>query len=81
MGLRDTATPQECLKFLREIQFGGSHDFSARPFQHSGAISSLYSDATSTFLKVIFLQLGSESPFFPLFKYVGSRISCCAFSL
>lgn len=57
MSLQATATSQECLKFLKEIQFGGSHDFSARPFQHSGAISNLYADATTTFLKVIFLKL------------------------
>ncbi|KAF4401859.1 hypothetical protein G4B88_013146 [Cannabis sativa] len=44
---------EECLKFLKEIQFGGSHDFSTRPFQHSGAISNLYADATSTFLKAL----------------------------
>lgn len=49
---------EECLKFLREIQFGGSHDFSARPFQHSGAISNLYSDATSTFLKALKAHVG-----------------------
>ncbi|XP_024032955.1 CCR4-NOT transcription complex subunit 1 [Morus notabilis] len=49
---------EECLKFLKEIQFGGSHDFSARPFQHSGAISNLYADATTTFLKVLKAHVG-----------------------
>ncbi|PON57727.1 CCR4-NOT transcription complex subunit [Trema orientale] len=49
---------EECLKFLKEIQFGGSHDFSTRPFQHSGAISNLYADATTTFLKVLKAHVG-----------------------
>ncbi|KAF3440045.1 hypothetical protein FNV43_RR18323 [Rhamnella rubrinervis] len=44
---------EECLKFLKEVQFGGSHDFSARPFQHSGAVSNLYADTTTIFLKVL----------------------------
>lgn len=44
---------QECLKFLKEIQTGGTRDFSTRPFQHSGAVSTLYGDTTATFSKVL----------------------------
>ncbi|KAM5554755.1 hypothetical protein ABKV19_022924 [Rosa sericea] len=44
---------EECLKFLKEIQAGGTQDFSTRPFQHSGAVSPLYGDTTATFSKVL----------------------------
>ncbi|GAV69286.1 Not1 domain-containing protein/DUF3819 domain-containing protein [Cephalotus follicularis] len=44
---------QECLKFVKEIQFGGSQDFSAKPFHHSGAVLNLYMETSSTFLKIL----------------------------
>ena len=54
------ATSQECVRFLREIQLGGSHDFSATPFQHAGGMSNLYADATTIFLKVTLLPHGED---------------------
>lgn len=50
---------QECLNFLKEI-FGGSHDFSAKTFHHSGAVLNLYVETSSTFVKVLFLQLSQS---------------------
>lgn len=44
---------QECLNFLKEIHFGGSQDFSTKPFHHSGAILNLYMETSSAFLKVL----------------------------
>ncbi|KAK9910902.1 hypothetical protein M0R45_034838 [Rubus argutus] len=49
---------EECLKFLKEIQTGGTRDFSTRPFQHSGAVSTLYGDTTATFSKVLKAHVG-----------------------
>ncbi|KAL5571856.1 hypothetical protein UlMin_021453 [Ulmus minor] len=49
---------EECLKFLKEIHLGGSQDFSTKPFQHSGAFSNHYVDATPTFLKVLKAHVG-----------------------
>ncbi|XP_004306964.1 PREDICTED: CCR4-NOT transcription complex subunit 1-like [Fragaria vesca subsp. vesca] len=49
---------EECLKFLKEIQAGGTQDFSTRPFQHSGAVSTLYGDTTATFSKVLKAHVG-----------------------
>ena len=51
------STFQECLKFLKEIQFGGSQDFSTKTFHHSGAVLNLYAETSSTFMKVLLLQL------------------------
>lgn len=47
---------QECLNFLKEI-FGGSQDFSTKTFHYSGAVLNLYVETSSTFVKVLFLQL------------------------
>ncbi|XP_015889443.2 uncharacterized protein LOC107424219 isoform X1 [Ziziphus jujuba] len=44
---------EECLKFLKEVQFGGSHDFSTQPFQRSDAVSNLYAGTTATISKVL----------------------------
>ncbi|KAB1225230.1 CCR4-NOT transcription complex subunit 1 [Morella rubra] len=44
---------EECLNFLKEIHFGGSQDFSTKPFHHSGAILNLYMETSSAFLKVL----------------------------
>ncbi|KAK9274352.1 hypothetical protein L1049_019166 [Liquidambar formosana] len=44
---------EECLKFIKEVQFGATQDVSAYPFNHSGAIANLYSETSSTFLKVL----------------------------
>ncbi|KAL5862252.1 hypothetical protein ACOSQ3_003532 [Xanthoceras sorbifolium] len=44
---------EECLKFLKEIQFGRSQDFSAKPFHHSSALLNLYMEKISTILKVL----------------------------
>lgn len=44
---------QECLKFLKGIHYGGSQDFSTKPFYPSNALSNVYLDTASTFLKVL----------------------------
>ncbi|XP_019056501.1 PREDICTED: CCR4-NOT transcription complex subunit 1-like [Tarenaya hassleriana] len=44
---------EECLKFIRDIQFGESKGLSSRPFHPSGTIFDLYLDAASSFLKVL----------------------------
>lgn len=44
---------QECLKFLKEIQSGGSQDFSTKAFHDPGAVSNLYLETSSTFMKVL----------------------------
>ncbi|XP_050387579.1 uncharacterized protein LOC126803899 isoform X2 [Argentina anserina] len=49
---------EECLRFLKEIQSGGTQDFSTRPFQHSSAVSTLYGDTTATFSKVLKAHVG-----------------------
>lgn len=52
MGDIHSVALQECLKFLREIQFGAAQ-VSSSSFHHSGAIMDLYSETSSTFLKVL----------------------------
>ena len=49
---------QECLKFLKEIQFGGSPEFSAKPFHHTTAVLNFYLEASSTFFEVLSLLVG-----------------------
>ncbi|KAB2002732.1 hypothetical protein ES319_D11G085800v1 [Gossypium barbadense] len=49
---------EECLKFLKEIQFGGSHEFSATPFHHTTAVLNLYLEASSTIIKVLKANTG-----------------------
>ncbi|KHG29327.1 CCR4-NOT transcription complex subunit 1 [Gossypium arboreum] len=49
---------EECLKFLKEIQFGGSQEFSATPFHHSTAVLNLYLEASSTIIKVLKANTG-----------------------
>ncbi|XVF73469.1 hypothetical protein PTKIN_Ptkin12aG0203600 [Pterospermum kingtungense] len=44
---------EECLKFLKDIQFGGSQEFSAKPFHHATAVLNLYLESSSTFFKVL----------------------------
>ncbi|KAG6747935.1 hypothetical protein POTOM_047826 [Populus tomentosa] len=44
---------EECLRFLKEIQLGGSQDFSAKPFHHQNNIANHYSETSSSFLKVL----------------------------
>ncbi|XP_043805903.1 CCR4-NOT transcription complex subunit 1 isoform X2 [Manihot esculenta] len=44
---------EECLKFLKEVQPGGSQDFSTKPFRHSSSITDIYMETSSTFLKVL----------------------------
>ncbi|XP_040991398.1 CCR4-NOT transcription complex subunit 1-like isoform X2 [Juglans microcarpa x Juglans regia] len=44
---------EECLNFLKEIQFRGSQDFSPKRFHHSGAVVNLYVETSSTFVKVL----------------------------
>ncbi|KAH8516641.1 hypothetical protein H0E87_004840 [Populus deltoides] len=44
---------EECLKFLKEIQPGGSQDFSAKPLHPQSTIVNLYSETGSSFLKVL----------------------------
>uniref|UniRef100_A0A2K1XR30 CCR4-Not complex component Not1 C-terminal domain-containing protein n=1 Tax=Populus trichocarpa TaxID=3694 RepID=A0A2K1XR30_POPTR len=44
---------EECLRFLKEIQLGGSQDFSAKPFHHQSNIVNHYSETSSSFLKVL----------------------------
>ncbi|XP_020538535.1 CCR4-NOT transcription complex subunit 1 isoform X2 [Jatropha curcas] len=53
---------EECLKFLKEVQLGGSQDFSTKPFQHSSSMANIYmensSTFSSTFLKVLKAHTG-----------------------
>ncbi|GMI98283.1 hypothetical protein like AT1G02080 [Hibiscus trionum] len=49
---------EDCLKFLKEIQFSGSQEFSAKPFRHSTAVSNLYLEASSTIIKVLKANTG-----------------------
>ncbi|XVF79827.1 hypothetical protein PTKIN_Ptkin15bG0021000 [Pterospermum kingtungense] len=49
---------EECLKFLKEIQFGGSQEFSAKPFHHTTAVLNLYFEASSTIFKVLKADTG-----------------------
>ncbi|OMP00668.1 hypothetical protein COLO4_12469 [Corchorus olitorius] len=49
---------EECLKFLKEIQFGGSQEFSAQPFHHATAVLNIYLEASSTVLKVLKAHTG-----------------------
>ncbi|XP_011033315.1 PREDICTED: CCR4-NOT transcription complex subunit 1-like isoform X2 [Populus euphratica] len=44
---------EECLRFLKEIQLGGSQDFSAKPFHHQSNVVNHYSETSSSFLKVL----------------------------
>ncbi|KAL7203784.1 hypothetical protein ACSBR2_016943 [Camellia fascicularis] len=48
----------ECLKFLKEIQFGVSQDVSAEHFNHSGRIWNLYLETSPTVLKVLQYHTG-----------------------
>ncbi|KAJ6729920.1 hypothetical protein OIU85_020791 [Salix viminalis] len=47
---------EECLKFLKEIQPGGSQEISAKPFHPQSNIVTLYSETSSSFLKVLKAQ-------------------------
>jgi hypothetical protein len=68
-------TFQECLSFLKDIQFGGSQDFSTKTFHHSGAVLNLYVETSSTFLKVLLLQLGqSVNPHAVLFSIIWNFV-------
>ncbi|KAJ8900176.1 hypothetical protein K2173_024816 [Erythroxylum novogranatense] len=49
---------EECLKFLEEIQLGGSGDFSAKPFHHASALVNLYLECIPTFLKALKAHTG-----------------------
>ncbi|XAR63221.1 hypothetical protein NMG60_11023087 [Bertholletia excelsa] len=49
---------EECLKFLKEIQFGVSQDASAEHFNHSGAIWNIYSESSPIILKVLQAHTG-----------------------
>ncbi|CAN0921789.1 CCR4-NOT transcription complex subunit 1 [Linum grandiflorum] len=44
---------EECLKFLKESQFGGSQDFSGKPFHHGNAAGNLNINTSSTMLKAL----------------------------
>ncbi|RZC02395.1 CCR4-NOT transcription complex subunit 1 isoform C [Glycine soja] len=44
---------EECLKFLKDTHFGGSQNLSGKSFHQSGAVLSLYAEATATILKVL----------------------------
>ncbi|XP_052210992.1 uncharacterized protein LOC127813907 isoform X2 [Diospyros lotus] len=44
---------EECLKFLKEIQYGRSQEVSADHFSNSSTLQNLYSDTSPTFLKVL----------------------------
>lgn len=57
-------TLQECLKFLKDAHFGGSQNLSGNSFHQSDTVLSLYAEAASTVLKVIFQSFGfSVCPF------------------
>ncbi|XP_061369489.1 uncharacterized protein LOC133312337 [Gastrolobium bilobum] len=44
---------EECLKFIRDVNFGGSQNLSGKSFHQSGALLNLYAETTATFLKVL----------------------------
>ncbi|MED6130919.1 hypothetical protein PIB30_005208 [Stylosanthes scabra] len=44
---------EECLKFVKDIHFGRSHNLSGKSFHQSGAVLNLYAETTPTFLKVL----------------------------
>ncbi|GAU24430.1 hypothetical protein TSUD_391390 [Trifolium subterraneum] len=44
---------EECLKFLKEVQAGGSQNLSGQTFHQSGGILNLFTETTATFLKVL----------------------------
>ncbi|KAJ1388195.1 CCR4-NOT transcription complex subunit 1, CAF1-binding domain [Sesbania bispinosa] len=44
---------EECLKFLKEVHFGGSQNLSGQSFHQSGAVLNVYTETTATFLKVL----------------------------
>lgn len=52
---------EECLKFLKGIHYGGSQDFSTKPFYPSNALSNVYLDTASTFLKVLRSNVGTTT--------------------
>ncbi|XP_022979316.1 CCR4-NOT transcription complex subunit 1-like [Cucurbita maxima] len=52
---------EECLKFLKGIHYGGSQDFTSKPFYPSNVISNIYLDTASTFLKVLRSNVGSTA--------------------
>ncbi|MCI08089.1 CCR4-NOT transcription complex subunit 1-like, partial [Trifolium medium] len=43
----------ECLKFLKEVQAGGSQNLSGQSFHQSGGVLNLFTETTATFLKVL----------------------------
>ncbi|GAY41902.1 hypothetical protein CUMW_062890 [Citrus unshiu] len=49
---------EECLKFVKEVQFGRSQDFSAQPFHHSGALLNLYMEKIPVILKLLKAHIG-----------------------
>ncbi|KAL6965062.1 hypothetical protein U1Q18_036119 [Sarracenia purpurea var. burkii] len=49
---------EECLKFLKEIQYGVSQDVSAEHFNPSGPLPNPYSETSPTFLKVLQAHTG-----------------------
>ncbi|CAK9319222.1 unnamed protein product [Citrullus colocynthis] len=52
---------EECLKFLKGIHYGGSQDFSTKPFYPSNVLSNVYLDTASTFLKVLRSNVGTTT--------------------
>lgn len=67
---------QECLKFLKEIHYGGSQDFSTKPFYPSNAFSNIYLETASTFLKVLWKNSSSFTSKFILLCEVLSVMLC-----
>ena len=51
-------TLQECLKFLKDIHFGGSQNLSGNSFHQSGSVLNLYVETAATFLKVLLETFG-----------------------
>ncbi|KAM7274567.1 hypothetical protein ACFE04_016433 [Oxalis oulophora] len=49
---------QECLKFAKEVQSGGSQDFSLKPFQRPGAFLNLHVETSLIVLKVLKAHAG-----------------------
>ncbi|KAK7287009.1 hypothetical protein RJT34_22414 [Clitoria ternatea] len=44
---------EECVKFLKDVHFGGSQNLSGNSFHQSGSVLNLYTETTATFLKVL----------------------------
>lgn len=59
---------QECLKFVKNVHFSESDDFTAKSFHPSDPLSDLHLDATTSLMKV------SLIPYFVWFSAIASYL-------